>query len=306
MNAEFESTEPEVTEGSEPTENAEEVVENIDTEDEVNDIDKLTDEEFDKKFDDLESDDSEDDKDVSKENVPDKDLEALYAAQMNDADAKLDNPIIIKVKGKTYEVDSINELKNLAELGTSSTQKFQAIAEHRKTIDFMTDNGITKDDLDMIINHRGVEPVIRNDDSVAAEDVANEILNSPGAETFQEVAGMLPDDVKQEMASNAQMMAGFNHDVQSGLAQQIMPMAERFMNINGLSFMEAYVKAGDMIMKSGEQPQQQVKQTTNIADEKRKVLNSQPKTRQTNTSGLSKADIDKMSDEAFDKYFNDL
>jgi len=293
------SIEPEVA-------TSEDVVDTEGVDNDEKDIYDMTDEEFEAHYDDNASESSEDEPDGDTDKkTPDEDLESLYSAQMADADAKLDKPLVIKVKGRIYKVDSVNELKNLAELGTNGVQKFQAIAEHRKTLDFMSDNGITMEHLQSLITDSGNEPVMRDESVSAAEDVATEIMNSPNAQSFIEVANMLPNDVKQEMASNPQMMRGFNDDVASGLAQKIMPMVDRYMNVGGMSFMQAYVRAGNEAMSSGsikQQPQQQ----NNVADEKMKTLNSQPVSKSNVSNALSTEDIDKMSDAEFERYYQEM
>ncbi len=233
-------------------------------------------------------------------------LETAYKTQMGNQDAKLANPIVIKLNGKHFQVDNINELKNLAELGSNSTQRFQAIAQHRKTLDFMEDNGISREDLDFLVQSRGQAPVTRNETADAVENIASEILNGPGADAFAEVASQLPDDVREVMSKNPKMLSGFNHDVQSGLAAQIMELVPRMMSVNQMSFMQAYQAAGDQVTAKGgnrKAPKQQQQQIDPVAD-KRNTLMSQPTpSAKVSSNGLSREDIDKMSDADFEKYY---
>ena len=251
-----------------------------------------------------------DDADEAEEPVEltDEDLEAKYKAQMSDVDAKINKPITIKVNGKIYDVDSVAELKNLAELGVNSTQRFQAIAQHRKTLDYMEDNDIRQEDLDLLVQSRGEAPIVRDASVNATEDVAQSILDSDIADEFTRLASELPDDVKQMMSTNPNMMSGFAHDVRTGLAGAIAPVVSRYMNVNGMTHMQAYGRARSEFASKNqqqEQPQQQKQQPQNTIANKRDTLQSQPKPgASVSKGGMSEADMDKMSDAEFEKYWD--
>ncbi len=168
----------------------------------------------------------------------------------------------------------------------------------------MQDNDISQDDLDYLVQSRGGAAIVRDESVNAVEDIASNILSGPGAEAFQTVAAQLPADVKEVMSQNPQMLAGFNHDVQSGLAQKIMPLVSRFMNVNQMTFMQAYQAAGDQVTANNAQASEPTVVIDNVADERKRTLQSQPKPRaNVSAGGMSRDDMDKMSDSDFDKYW---
>ena len=279
-------------------------VENTDSEKTVSDVDNMDEKEFaefeEKAFNKESDSDDDSDGDVATEPTTEE-LDELYKSQMASPDAKLDKPIVIKVAGKVYKVDSVAELKNLAELGTSSTQKFQAIAKHRRTLDYMEDNDIRQEDLDQLVQSRGEAPVLRDANVNATEDVAQSILDSDIADEFTRLASELPDDVKQMMSTNPNMMSGFAHDVRSGVAGAIASSVARYMNVNGMNHMQAYSRARDEFVsqnQGSQKPQQQQKPSP------QQMLKNQPKPRgSVKAPSLSREDIDKMSEEDFNRFY---
>ena len=71
------------------------------------DIDAMTDEEFDKHMD---EEASEEPSNVVEDKPQEVDLDALYTAQMDSDDVKLDKPIYIKHNGQVFDINSVNEL----------------------------------------------------------------------------------------------------------------------------------------------------------------------------------------------------
>ena len=221
------------------------------------------------------------------------DLDALYQSQMDDKDSTLDKPMLIKINGKVHKVDNVSELKDLAERGLNFTQKSQKLSEHRKTIEFLSDNGISQDDLDSLIHNRGEEPVVTDDAERESNDIATEILSSDYAEAFKETVQTLPENIRSTMAKDPRLLKAFSIDVESGLAQKIMPQVERLMSVNAMSFRDAYVQAGSKLQES------QVS-----VNNKRNALTSQPKASTVKADGNQ--DVWAMSDDAFDKYFDNM
>lgn len=263
---------------TEPTDNVEVAETEVNT-----NIDDMSDEEFSKHFDNVKADGSnkepEADKTVDKDNVHENDLEGLYVAQMSDADAKLDKPVFIKVNGEVMEITNINDLKNMAERGNSVTRKFQKLAEDRKA-------------LEKQLQDLNVEPDVQDESISEVEDVSSEILESSYAEDFKSNLVFVPDEIRNELAVNANMLKGLSYDFSTGLAQQILPKVKREMAINGVSFQDAYVSIGKNINAQKENVQKQ-----------KQVLKAEPK--QTKYQAPS-VDVDNMSNDEFDRYFANL
>jgi len=233
---------------------------------------------------------SESDENSQPEEPETVDVESLYTAQMEDPDLKLDKPIYIKVNGKVIEVDSVNDLKNMAELGTGAQQKFKTISAHKDTLQFMEDNGISREDLDALVVARGQEPVTVDTAAREVEEVATQILQSPIADDFKAGVAALPAEVKTQIGSDANLMSGLAIDFQSGLAQTILPHVHKEMVTKGMDFVEAYVSVGKRLEAS--------KSTT---EKQKTMLKAKP-------SASAKVDnhtvdVWEMDDAEFDKYF---
>jgi hypothetical protein len=281
------------TEMDSVSENLEEVV--TPGTDVVADVDAMSDEEFAKFMDsevskeDSES-DTEDSKSDTNDNTPDEDLEALYIAQ-NDSDESLTKPLIIKFKGKTHKLESMNELRELAERGLGATKKYQELSEQRKLFETLEANGYNKEALlQLVTADKGGKLEEVDHSSVEVDGVAQEILNSSYADTFKEVVSDLPSDVTEQMRADANMLKAFAVDVESGLAKAIMPEVSRLIDIRGMDFKEAYIQAAKKHLSNQESVQS-----------KRKVLKAEP----TSSSNIQTSNVDiwSMSDAEFDKYF---
>ena len=247
---------------------------------ETNKIDELSDKEFTEKFDN----DTLDTDEVVKpdENEP-RDLESIYKANLG-TDKKLDDPMIIKVDGQVYELDSIDEIRNLVERGTGVTKKFQQLAEDRKA-------------LEKQLEELGQTPNVETVDDTAdeVESIAQAILDSDYADNFTLDMKALDDGTKQLLGSNPEMLKGLSIDYESGLAQKIMPQVHKFMNVDGLSFEDAYVKAGRSYQSNTERQTQ--------AKPKANMLKAEPKVGSKVSGELGRAAIDGMSDKEFNAYF---
>lgn len=258
------------------------------------DIDNMNDEEFAQLMDgDTQtSKATEDETDVK----PTDDLDALYATQMQDPDAQLDKPILLKFNGTVHKVDSIKELKNLAEQGISFTKKSQDMSEQRQLLTTLEQNGYDAEALrNLASTHKGSELVEADMSSAEIESVAQEILSSNYADSFKSVIGSMPESVTAQMRQDPQMLKAIAYDVESGLAQSIMPEVNRLMDIKGLSFEKAYVQAGNDYNTK--------KESVNI---KRETLKSQPTSNSHVNSPTSNEDVWKMDSKQFEKYFNSL
>ena len=253
------------------------VVEDVETV--TPDFDDMSDDEFEKEFDGIGSEEPvEGDPKEPKEPTDDD----LYSKQISDPDATLEKAVVLKHDGQVYKIDKINELRDLAEKGFNATKKFQKLAADRKALEQqLQDLGQVPD----------VEPA-ENEDVTAVNDVAQRILDADYATTFQSDVSKLPQSVRTELGSNAELLRGLSVDYESGIAQKIMPHVSKLMNVNGMDFVDAYMKAGNEIMATQQQ-----------TDDKRKTLTSQPKA---SMAPEAVADIDNMDDAAFERYFSSL
>ena len=261
----------------------------------VNTVDNMTDDEFNAHYDNSDvvepNDDETEPSDEPTEQKETEDLQAMYDTQRSDPEAKLAQPVLIKINGNVHKVESVKELKALAEKGVSYTQKTQTLAKEKREAEFLRDNNITREDLNALIASRGQAPVEVDVAAQEVDELAQGILSGSHADAFKETASMLPQDVQSEMTTNPQLLQGFYDDVSTGLAQKIMPKVERLMAVNGMSFMQAYVTAGDLL-------QGQNKQVNDSATK----LRSQPKSNTTELESGS-PDVWAMDDSEFEKYY---
>ena len=272
------------------------------------DVYEMSDEEFDKHVDTLVSgsDDSEDtatDEPKDKVDQDESDLEKLYKQQLENG-FKLEEPILVKVNGKVLDIDDPKDAKALIEKGLDYTRKTQELAQYRNTLAFLEENGISDvDTLKQVLSGQiQVDPTQLQEPSKVdpveqqANQVAEQILQSEYADDMKSIIGSLPADTKQQLSSNPQMLQGLFIDVQNGFAQQVLPLAQKYMTINGLNFVDAYIKAGDSIAaKSTEDGQ------------KRKVITSEPRSKgKAQKRSFTREDVFNMDEAEFEKYLSKL
>jgi len=247
-------------------------------------VDDMSDTEFAEHFDKVDEDGTDTDGDDITNDSDDKptddvDLNTLYSEQLGDADAKLDKPILIKVDGEVIKLDTINDLRDMAERGTSVTKKFQKLADDRRVLEAQ-------------LQALGETPDVVDESGSEIDSIANGILQSSYADDFKSSVSQLPSEVRETLSTNPQVLKGLSLDFESGLAQQIMPQVKREMTVKGLDFIQAYVSVGQKLESSKASVQKQ-----------RQVLKSEPKQTSHTTSVV---DVDGMSQSDFDKYFESL
>ena len=268
----------------------------------VEDIDDMSDEEFNETLAELTG--TETDAEPSQEasedsvddNVQDVDLDGSYRAQMDDTDGTFDKPMYLKINGEVMEVSNINDIKNLAELGAGANKAFQKIAADTKTIDFMKDNGLSIDDLHNFIKDKGLEPQTRPEADVSGGDVTRlitQIEESPINDDFLAGIEMLPIEATNEIGANPDLLADLANEFESGYAQQIMPYVKKEMAIKNMSFVDAYKSVG----------LRKLQHERKVAKVDVGAVASQPRAKQ-NVS--SKVDVDNMSTADFQKYIDKM
>ncbi len=267
------------------------LTESVDTEPEMEvaetEVNDMSDSEFNKHFESVgvedgdNTDDSDDTADVSVDNEPDDTLDGRYSTQIDDVDAKLEKPVLLKVDGEVIELTTINELRDMAERGTSVTKKFQKLADDRRALEAQ-------------IAEMGETPIVSEDADNNAEidSVANEILDSDYADAFKADVGSLPREVSELLSNDVEVLNGLNIDYKSGLAQKIMPKVKREMIVKGTDFIETYVSIG-----------KQLRQSFANVESKKQLLNSEPKQ---NKYVSAPKDVNSMSSKEFDAYFDSL
>ncbi len=178
--------------------------------------------------------------------------ESTEAEYVTEGLGDLDKPIVIKYKGKTFDIANMDQIRDLMERGMGATQKLQELAEMRKELHKEQNPDMTEQELSNI------------DTSVEVESIAQKIANSKYVDAFKGIVETLPDDVTDKLRSDPRMLEGLRVDTESGLAQKIIPLAERYMAIEGLSFMEAYIKGGNEVNQSAKSRSQSIDKLTAV------------------------------------------
>jgi len=217
--------------------------------------------------------DAEPGKTVTEPQSDNTDYTELYAKQLDgETDKQLDNPILLKHKGKVIDITSAKELRDLAERGLGSTAKYQEMAEQRKMLD-----GITSEDIDMLRKFKAGDQTVLNELATPRESnqeneidtVAQTILDSSYADDFKGLVGNLSAPDKTLISTDPRVLRGLQIDFESGTAQKLMPLVERYMTVKGLPFIEAYTTAGKEMFsgsreKAGEQLVSQPSATSSV------------------------------------------
>ena len=140
-----------------------------------------------------------------------------------------------------------------------------------------------------------------------AEIVAQSIVNDKQLfETFTRVTSGLPKHFIQAVTSNGKDLATFKEQIQSGLAQEIIPQALK-LTYQGVDFIDAYVRVGTKIMSeraSNNTQQQQQPQDRTISDREknlRKIANDKNSGSQKTNKNVEADDVWNMSDADFEK-----
>lgn len=145
-----------------------------------------------------------------------------------------------------------------------------------------------------------VEP---NDTEIVAQSIVND---KQLFETFTRVTSGLPKHFMTAITSNARDLATFKEQIQSGLAQEIIPQALK-LTYQGVDFIDAYVRVGTKIMSeraSNTNQQQQQPQDRTISDREknlRKIANDKNSGSQKTNKNVEADDVWNMSDEDFEK-----
>ena len=233
-----------------------------------------------------------DESDETQANVSDDDLNALYSAQMGDADMKLDKPILVKYNGKVHKVDSVNELKSLAEQGISITKKSQRMSDQTTLLAELEANGYTAADLRALATaDKGEELTKMEPNQVEIDEIATGILESDYADDFRGFVGEMPDVAVDEISKNPQILNGLAKDIESGLAQNLMADTRRNMDLHGMGFVEAYITSGN---KYHESKQVNQKKRNTLASQPKQ--NNRPQPKQKDTRDMSIAELDALID----------
>ena len=180
----------------------------------------------------------------------------------------LEKPIVIKYKGKKFDITSKDQIRDLMERGMGATQKLQELAEMRKELALKDNPELTDEQLQ------------ESETNESVERISQEILDSDIADDFKQVLSVLPEQELGKFRTNPKMLQALQHDVASGLAQQLMPEVEKRMALENMSFDEAYMAVGIELMESngnGQVRDNKARKLGSIPSATTSIMESKPK-----------------------------
>ena len=181
-----------------------------------------------------------------------------------------------KVKANGTELELTNdELLQLAPKALNYTQKMQEIAPWRKSISALKDNGMTHDDVNLMIDiMKGDKDAIaeivkrhkidtleldveeskyrprdygKDENELALEDVVNSIKKDPEFKVTQYVVDDAWDvKSRSELAKNPSMIEGLHVDIKNGTFDKVNPIALKLKALDGArkTDLDYYLEAG--------------------------------------------------------------
>lgn len=191
-------------------------------------------------------------------------------------------PIMLKDRKLEIPINNMNELISLAQKGLNYTQKTQQLSSQKSTVDYLSKHNISMQDLEALASLKAGDKQaighlakankidLYDIDSEAAfspndnvkyyeptevDIVANEILqNEPVAKKITEWVSseVLPNDFIGLLRTDANALRAFAEDVDSGIADRIMPLAMKNYAINKGNFIDSYIGAAQYLASSNQ------------------------------------------------------
>jgi hypothetical protein len=192
----------------------------------------------------------------------------------------------LKANGKTIEIQSMDELRQLASMGANFTRKMQDIAPHRKILAMLENNGLLDEaklsffiDLDKknpealkkLIKDSGVDPLDIDvssepayqagnhkvtDSEIAFRAVLEDLQSTPtGQETISLINSSWDQASKEELWKAPEVMATIQQQRENGIYDTISAEINRQAMLGkipaGTPFIQAYLSVGNELNTRG-------------------------------------------------------
>ena len=192
----------------------------------------------------------------------------------------------LKANGKTIEIQSMDELRQLASMGANFTRKMQDIAPHRKILAMLENNGLLDEaklsffiDLDKknpealkkLIKDSGVDPLdidvssepaykagnhAVSDSEIAFRAVLEDLQSTPtGQETISLINSSWDQASKEELWKAPEVMATIQQQRENGIYDTISAEINRQAMLGkipaGTPFIQAYLTVGNELNTRG-------------------------------------------------------
>ena len=192
----------------------------------------------------------------------------------------------LKANGKTIEIQSMDELRQLASMGANFTRKMQDIAPHRKILAMLENNGLLDEaklsfyiDVDKknpealkkLIKDSGVDPLdidvssepayqagnhAVSDSEIAFRAVLEDLQSTPtGQETISLINSSWDQASKEELWKAPEVMATIQQQRENGIYDTISAEINRQAMLGkipaGTPFIQAYLNVGNELNTRG-------------------------------------------------------
>lgn len=209
--------------------------------------------------------------------------EAENASEKPDALKEVLAPL--KANGKVITIGSVEELRNLAQMGLNYTKKMQGLAPNLKLMKMLDNNGLLDEaklarliDLDKkrpeaiahLVKESGIDPLDLDTESAAGykpntytvstkemalDTVLQDLEGSEGFRTTIDVVANKWDEAsKQEVLDNPNILRDINAHVEAGIYQMVADEVYRqraLGYLNGMGDLAAYKQVGDGMYRAG-------------------------------------------------------
>lgn len=189
-----------------------------------------------------------------------------------------------KANGKEMQVDSIEDARQLMQMGANYNKKMAAIKPNLKMVKTLEKNGISEEELNYLIDLKNKSPdaikkllkdseidpldidtsaeldykpksYVANDKEVELDGILEEIQETESFNRTIDIVGNKWDGKsKQVIVDSPQLIKVINEHVGNGIYDQIMSIVERekvLGRLTGLSDIEAYKQVGDALNAQG-------------------------------------------------------
>lgn len=244
----------------------------------------------------------------------------------------------VKANGKEYDF-SLDELLMLAPKALDYTKKTQALAPYRKMVSAMEENGITNEDINMLIDMKkgnkeaigyflkgqSIDPLDlsldeevqykpneygQSEQSLNFKDTVTRLSSDNEFARTQQIVSQLDNDSKQAMFADPSLLEGLHIDVKNGIFDKVIPVAEKLAVLDGYkkSLLDYYIEAGVNVYKqineANQQTQAKKEQDQAFKKEARQAA-SLPKVNHQN-SRPKVMDYLNASDEEYEAWYKEL
>jgi len=191
----------------------------------------------------------------------------------------------LKANGKVVKINTVEELRNLAQMGLNYTKKMQGLAPNLKLMKMLDNNGLLDEaklarliDLDKkrpeaianLVKESGIDPLDLDTESAEGykpntytvtnkemelDTVLQDLEGSEGFQTTIDVVANKWDEAsKQKVLDNPNIMRDINAHVEAGIYQMVAEEVFRqkaLGYLTGMTDLDAYKLVGDGMHKAG-------------------------------------------------------